>query len=352
MRAISSRLLCALAAVLIASVSSLPAQAEPIRGAGSTFAAPVIGRWAKNYETARTDGGSYTSPDWTVDYEPVGSLAGIMRLAQPEMDFAATDAPIPPADLAQRNLAQFPIVLGGVAIVTNIDGVAAGKLRLSGPVLADIFLGRLQNWSDPAIRALNPDLTLPDLRIALLHRKDGSGTTFALTEYLSSVSPEWKAKFGADTLIAWPSGTGAEGSQGIVRAVAATKGGIAYVEFGQARRASLAFATLQNRNGQFIQPDAVGFRRAAEAADWANARDFFVKLTDLSGEGVYPIAAATFVVVPRNRAAGRIARVHDLFRLAFETGADDATALGYLPLPAPLVDQIKRSWGNAARTGG
>jgi phosphate transport system substrate-binding protein len=327
--------------------------AEPIRGAGSTFAAPVIARWAKSYQEARADGGDFISPDWKVDYELVGSLGGLMRLDQPELDFAATDTPVSPDELAKRGQQQFPIVMGGVAIVTNLDGIGAGTLRLTGAVLADVYLGKIQNWSDPAIKASNPGLDLPNLRISVTHRKDGSGTTAVFTEFLSAVSLEWKQKYGSAALISWPLGTSAEGTQSVLRAVRATKGAIAYVEYGQVARANLPFASILNRSGQFVRPDQAGVQAAAAAVDWANSKDFFASLTNLPGEAAYPISAATFVVMPvASRTAARVGRVHDLFKLAFDKGSADAIALGYVPLPPDLVALIKQHWTKAVRVGG
>jgi phosphate transport system substrate-binding protein len=344
-------LVAAVATTLIGStLVGLPAQAEPIRGAGSTFAAPIITKWAQSYKEARADGGDFISPDWLLDYEIVGSMAGIMRLGQPELDFAATDVPLPADELAKRGLQQFPIVMGGVAIVANIDGLAPGALRLSGAVLADIYLGKVQNWSDPAIKAINPDLALPDLKITVNHRKDGSGTTYVFTDYLSSISADWKTKYGADLLISWPLGTSAEGSQGLLRAIKATKGSIGYVEYGQVARAGLPFAAIQNKSGQFIKPDPAGVQAAANAMDWTKTKDFFASLADQPGPAAYPISAATFAIVPINgRPAARYRRVHDLFNLGFEAGSADAAALGFVPLPAPLVEQIKAYWGKMPR---
>lgn len=344
------------AAVLAAALSfSLIAHAEPIRGAGSTFAAPVIAKWAKAYRDVRVDGGDFVSPDWTVDYELVGSLGGVMRLQQPELDFAATDAPVTPAELARHGQQQFPIVMGGVAIVVNLDGLSAqpaGTLRLSGPVLADIYLGKIQSWSDPAIKAINPDFDLPDLRIMVLHRKDGSGTTFVFTEYLSAISAEWETKYGANTLITWPLGTGVKGTQDLIRAVQATKGAIAYAEYGQAERAGLPFASIQNRSGKFVMPDPEGVQAAVTAIDWAKTEHFFASLIDQPGEAAYPISTATFAVVPvTGRSEARYRRVHDLFRLAFEKGSGDATALGYVPLPQSLAEQVKQYWDGATHAG-
>lgn len=335
----------------ITAFNGTAARAEPIRGAGSTFAAPIIAKWAQSYKDARADGGDFVSTDWLLDYEIVGSMAGIMRLAQPELDFAASDVPLPADELAKRGLQQFPIVMGGVAIVANIDGLAPGALRLNGPVLADIYLGRIQNWSDPAIKAINSGLALPDLRITVNHRKDGSGTTYVLTDYLSSISVDWKTKYGADLLVSWPLGTSSEGSQGLLRAIKATKGSIGYVEYGQVSRAGLPFAAIQNKAGAFTKPEPAGVQAAANAIDWAKTKDFFASLADQPGAAVYPISAATFAIVPINsRPASRIRRVHDLFGLAFESGGADATALGYVPVPAPLVEQIRAYWRKPPRS--
>lgn len=336
------------ALVAVAALAGLalaaPVQADPIQGAGSTFAAPIINQWSRDYEAIRIDGGDYTSPDWRVDYEPVGSLAGIMRLAQPETDFAATDAPLPPEDLAKRNLAQFPIVMGGIVVVANIDGVGAGQLRLSGPVLADIYLGKIANWSDPAIKSLNPDLALPDTPIAVLHRADGSGSTFTFTSFLSKVSQEWREKHGADTLIAWPVGRGEKGTGGLAALTAATKSGIAYLEYGQVVRAGLPFVSLQNANGAFVRPEPSAFQAGLATVTWDAARGFHADTTNLAGADAYPMAVVTYAVVPKDRGQTRINRVLDLFRVAFSQGADEASALGYIPVSPELAGRIEAYW--------
>lgn len=331
--------------VLSSGMSSGTAQADPIRGSGSTFAAPIIQKWSQNYRAARADGGEFVSTDWQVDYELLGSLAGVMRLAQPEMDFAASDQPLPPADLAKRGYAQFPIVIGGVAVVANLEGIAPGQLKLSGSVIADIYLGRIVNWSDPSIKALNPDIRLPDLPIRVLHRRDGSGTTFTFAQYLSNASGNWKQRLGADTTIAWPIGQGFEGSQGLISQLRSTRGAIGYVEYGQVRRAELPFVQVDNWTGRFVNPEAATFQATANAANWAAARDFYLYLTDVSSPDGYPITAATFAIVPRiPRSLNRARSVADLFQLSFDRGGADAIALGYVPLPAPVTEQIKTFW--------
>lgn len=336
----------AIAGVLCAAAFALcaPARAEPIRGAGSTFAAPIINQWSRDYEAARTDGGDFTSPDWRVDYEPVGSLAGVMRLAQPETDFAATDAPLPPAEIEHRGWTQFPIVMGGIVMVANIEGIGAGQLRLSGPVLADIYLGKVKNWSDPAIKALNPEVELPDAPIEVLHRQDGSGSTLSFTTFLSASSAEWKEKHGADTLIEWPLGRGEKGTGGLAAFVAATANSIAYLEYGQVVRAGLPFASLQNAAGAFIRPEPAAFQAGLGALEWDAARGFHAEQGAADASQAWPMAVVTYAIVPRDRGQGRINRVLDLFSLAFSQGADEASALGYIPVSPELVGRMETYW--------
>ncbi len=344
-------------AIVVGLVATLvlpkPAVAEPLRGAGSTFAAPIIQQWGKAYTAARADGGDFTSPDWLVDYEPVGSLAGVMRLQQAEIDFAATDTPLSPDELRKRGYRQFPVVIGGIAVVVNLGTLQPGRLQLSGAVIANIYLGAITRWSDPAIKALNPDVPLPDLAISPIFRQDGSGSTYVFSDFLASVSPEWKAKVGVDTLLKWPVGSGAEGSQGVIRAVGSRSGAIAYVESGQVSRAGLSHARIQNRDGVAVQPDTAGFQAAVTAVDWTKTDSFNAALVNQPGASAYPLTTAVFVVTPdASRSAARIARVHDLFRTAFDKGGADAARLGYVPLPPALVQQVKDSWTSTKRPGG
>lgn len=340
----------AVAAALSLMTVTAVAQAEPIRGAGSTFAAPIINQWSRDYEAVRTDGGDFTSPDWRVDYEPVGSLAGVMRLDQADMDFAATDAPLPPEDLAKRRLAQFPVVMGGIVVVANVSNVGSGQLRLSGPLLADIYLGKVGKWSDPAIKALNPNLVLPDAAIEVLHRADGSGSTFTFTSFLSKVSPEWKDKVGANTLVTWPQGRGETGTGGLAALAARTQNSIAYLEYGQVVRLGLPFASLQNQAGAFVQPEPKSFQAGLDTVAWDPARGFHADTTNLGGEMAYPMAAVTYAVFPLNRGEQRINRVIDLFRLAFTEGAGKATALGYIPVSRELANRIEAYWSSSLRS--
>lgn len=332
-------------ATLLAGV----AVAEPIRGAGSTFAAPVIAKWGRLYKDARADGGDYFTLDWSVDYEPVGSLAGVMRLQEPEMDFAATDAPLSVSEVEKRGVAQFPIVMGGIAVVANVDGIAAGSLLLDGPVLARIFAGEVKSWSDPALSALNPGVALPDREIKVLRRADGSGSTFVFTSYLSETSPDWKARFGAAPLIAWATGEGVEGTGDLIAKAAATKDSITYLEHGQVVRAGLPTAQLKNQAGAFVAPSVESFQAGLGGVAWNAAAHFVADTTNMPGAGAYPMAAVTYAVVPKNRGAERIGRVIDLFRLAYAAGAKDAAALGYIPVPAALSQQVEQYWATALR---
>jgi phosphate transport system substrate-binding protein len=332
-------------ALILGSMPASTALAQTVQGSGSTFAFPIISKWSQAYQYARADGGDFVPNDAEIDYEPIGSLGGFLRLAQPEIDFAATEAPVSPQELEKRGLAQFPVVIGGIVPVLNLDGVDAGKVKLTGELLADIYLGKIQDWSDPAIQAINPDLQLPKLRIQVIHRKDGSGSTLAWTSFLWGASEEWKSKYGADTLVSWPLGTGVEGSRGIVRAVGGTKGAIGYVEYGQVQRARLSYALVRNKSGRFVAPGQKAFQAAGASADWAQARDFHLSLIDAPGAESYPITTATFIVMHRTgRSGSRTMRTLRFFQFALEKGAADAEALGYVPLPEALVSQVKAYW--------
>ncbi len=322
-----------------------------VTGAGSTFAFPLIGRWAQLYRTAKSDGAEMVSLDIGVEYEPVGSLGGEVRVMQRAVDFGATDRPVSSEELARTGLIQFPFVMGGIAPVVNIDGVKAGELRLTGALLAEIYLGKVRNWSDPAIKALNPQSKLPDAAINVIWRSDGSGTTFNFTDYLSRSSLEWAGRIGANTQLPWPTGAGAERTQGVVAAIGRVKNSIGYVELGQVLRASLAYALLQNRAGQFVRPDAASLQAAAASADWAAARDFALMLTDAPGPQSWPIVATTFALVPKPLNA-RSREALSFFQIGLERGAGDAAALGYVALPEPLVRQVKDYWALALKPGG
>lgn len=346
-----SLMLAVLTALLLA-FSGGAAAPEPIHGAGSTFAYPAIAKWSESYLADRAGGNDITFMGSGIDYEPVGSLAGILRLSQPEMDFAASDAPLPPEELRKFGYVQFPLVMGGIVPVVNLEGVAPGALLLSGEVLADIYLGKIQNWSDPAIAAINPGLKLPDLRITVVHRADGSGSTFNWTSFLSSVSAEWKSKYGADTLITWPLGTSVERSSGVVQTVQQTKGAIGYVEFGQVARASLTYASVKNRAGQFVRPEPAAFAAAAAKAHWSADNGFYLSLVDSAEGDAYPITAVTFILMRKEPdSESRARQALWFFNYALSKGAAEAEALNYVPLPSSLIDQVKAYWAHELAYG-
>jgi phosphate transport system substrate-binding protein len=339
----------AFAGALLASLAA-PAHAEPITGAGSSFAFPIIGKWAQSYRVAKSDGAEMTPLDIGVDYEPIGSLGGEVRVTQRAADFGASDRPLSSEELQRSALIQFPIVMGGIVPVVNLDGVGPGQIRLTGALLADIYLGKIKLWSDPAIKAANPELKLPDAPISVIYRADGSGTSFNWTDYLAKASSEWRDKVGVNTQVPWPVGAGAERSQGMTEAVKRTKNAIGYVEYGQVARAGLAYAQVQNRAGAFVKPDPTSFAAAAAGAEWAKAKDFGLMLTDAPGAEAYPIVATTFALMPKPRTR-RTQEVLDFFRLSLESGAADATTLGYVPLPETLVKQVKDYWATSIKAG-
>jgi phosphate transport system substrate-binding protein len=313
-----------------------PAAAQQIRGSGSTFVFPVLAKWSQAYhETGRTG----------IEYQPIGSGAGITEIRAGVVDFSVSDAPLDGAQLLRDGLMQFPLVIGAIVPVVNLDGIAAGQLRFTGQLLADIYLGRVTNWNDPAIAAVNTDIKLPDRAILVVHRSDGSGTTYNWTDYLSKVSSEWKVRVGANTTVAWPIGASAKGNNGVADAVARVKGAIGYVEYGYAQRKNLAYGLVRNRAGNFVPPDVPGFQAATANLDWMQDRDFNVSTTDAPDAGAYPIMAASFALIhkyPRD-----IARSRDIlafFQWALENGQAMAVSLHYLPLSPPLVREIEAYW--------
>lgn len=346
-------------AAAFTAAASLPVRAQDVlggtavTGAGSTFAYPVLSKWAQGYRRWLAGGGHFpaansgledppTGP--VLDYEPIGSLAGTMRVKEAAVDFGASDVPLKPEELAKLKLGQFPIVIGGIATVVNIDGVTPGQLKLSGLVLADIFLGKIEKWSHAAIRGLNPDLKLPDAKINVVRRADGSGTTYNFTNYLSAVSPEWKDKVGSDLLVPWPVGAPAKGNDGISQTVRQVKNSIGYVEFAHALKTRLSYATLQNAAGKFVTPAPAAFQAAAANADWAKSTDFDLLLTNAPGENAYPIVATVFVLMHKNASFRRTRSAFSFFEWVLDRGADDAAQLGYVPLPQTLVAQVKAYW--------
>jgi phosphate transport system substrate-binding protein len=310
--------------------------AGDIMGAGSTFVAPVLSKWSADYSAGGGD---------AVSYERIGSGAGIASLRSGTVDFAASDAPMRPAELKRLGFVQFPLVVGGVVPVVNLEGVAPGQLRLSGTVLADIFLGRLTKWNDPVIAVLNPDLRLPGAPIIVAHRVDASGTTFNWTNYLSKVSPEWRNRVGEGLSVSWPVGVGGKGNLGVAAFVKQTPNAIGYVDFGDAQRSRLAYTLVQNRAGRYTTPGPMTFEAASAGADWSSASAFDIVITDPAEEDAWPVAATSFALMYATpRIASRTRAGLDFFRWGLTDGRRQAVELGYVPLAPPVVSQVEAYW--------
>ncbi|MBK6924251.1 MAG: phosphate ABC transporter substrate-binding protein PstS [Thermomonas sp.] len=309
-----------------------------ITGAGATFIYPLLSKWSDDYNKATGA---------RINYQSIGSGGGIAQIKAGTVDFGSSDKPLAPEELAKDGLAQFPSAVGGVVPVVNLEGLEAGKLRLTGAVLADIFLGKVATWNDPAIAALNPGLPLPSSKINVVHRSDGSGTTFNFVNYLSKVSPAWKATVGEGTSVNWPGGIGGKGNEGVAAYVKQIKGSIGYVELAYATENRMAYAGMQNAAGNWVQPSAASFAAAAASADWKNARDFSLVVTDAPGADAWPITATNFILVYKQpKDAKRTRDTLDFFKWAFEQGQAQADALHFVPLPAELVQQIEAYWAS------
>jgi phosphate transport system substrate-binding protein len=282
-----------------------------------------------------------------LDYEPIGSLGGVMRVLSGTVDFGVTDVPLLPEVVTQNSLVQFPIVMGAVAIVSNIAGVPSGALRLSGDVLARIYLGEITRWRDPAIAELNQGVPLPDAAITVVHRDDGSGTTYHFANYLAHANATWRDRVGVDTLLVWPIGQGARGNEGVGQMVRSTPNAIGYVEVGQATRLGLPIALVQNAAGKFVAPTRETLQAGSATATWDPARHFHDPRAAPDGELAYPIVATVFALMPvRPRSSARARRAIAFFRLALAERAADAATLGYVPLPEPVVAQVTQYWRN------
>ena len=308
-----------------------------VSGAGASFIFPLVSKWSADYNAATGA---------KINYQSIGSGGGIAQIKAGTVDFGTSDKPLSSEELAQAGLAQFPSAIGGVVPVVNIEGLEPGKLRLSGTLLADIFLGKIKTWNDPAIVAANPGVTLPDGKITLVHRSDGSGTTFNFTNYLSKVSADWKGKGGEGTSVQWPDGVGGKGNEGVASYVKQIKGSIGYVELAYALQNSMPYSAMQNAAGSWVQPSAETFAAAAASADWASAKDFNLVITNAPGEQAWPITATNFMLMQKKpKDAKRNQDALAFFKWAFESGQTQANELHYVPLPAELVTQIEAYWG-------
>ena len=308
--------------------------ASDVTGAGASFVYPAMSKWSSDYKTA-------TGKE--VNYQSIGSGGGIAQIKAGTIDFGSSDKPLSPDELKRSSLAQFPSVIGGVVPAFNLPGIAAGAMKLDPDVLADIFLGKITMWNDPRIVAINRGLNLPALKITVVHRSDGSGTSFNFTNYLSKVSPAWKAQVGEGTAVKWPVGIGGKGNEGVSAYVKQIKGSIGYVELAYAVQNKVAYSRLKNAAGNYVNPSDNSFAEAAASADWKTAKDFFLIVTNAPGANAWPITATNFMLVRKDGKPGTKAAV-EFFRWVYANGDAAATSLGYVPLPDALVQQIERYW--------
>ncbi len=311
-------------------------------GAGASFPAPLYAKWAADYHKAA---------GVKINYQSVGSGAGLRQIEAKTVDFGASDAPLKDEDLAKKGLVQFPTVIGGVVPVVNIQGIAAGQLKLSGQVLGDIYLGKVTHWNDPAIVALNPGVKLPEVAIAPVRRADGSGTSFIFTNYLSKVNAEWKSKVGEGTAVNWPTGAGGKGNEGVAAFVGRLANSIGYVEYAYVKQNKLTYVQMQNADGAFVAPDDGAFKAAAAGADWS--KSFYQILTNQPGKASWPITGATFILMHKSQDKPQQAAASlKFFEWAYQTGDKTASDLDYVPMPDSVKSVIVKSWGEIKDAAG
>jgi len=325
------------------SVLAMAAHADEVTGAGASFPAPIYSKWAEAYNKATSN---------KVNYQSVGSGAGIKQIVAKTVDFGASDMPLKDEDLAKDGLMQFPTVIGGVVPVINVSGVKPGQLKLTGAVLADIYLGKITKWNDAAITGLNPGVTLPDAAIATVHRADGSGTSFIFTNYLSKVNADWKAKVGEGTAVNWPgSGVGGKGNEGVSQYVQRLPNSIGYVEYAYAKQNKMDYVQLKNKEGNFVSPDDTAFKAAAAGADWT--KSFYQVLTEQAGKDAWPITGATFILMHTAQdKPGQATASLKFFDWAYANGDKAADELDYVPLPDSLKQLIHKQWASIKDTAG
>lgn len=311
-------------------------QATDITGAGATFPYPIYAKWAEAYK-AQTGIG--------MNYQSIGSGGGIKQINAKTVDFGASDMPLKPEDLEKNDLMQFPTVIGGVVPVVNVNGIDMGTLKLDGKSLADIYLGKITKWNDPALVALNKDIKLPDENITVVHRSDGSGTTFIFANYLSKVSPEWKSAVGEGTAVSWKAGTGGKGNEGVASYVQRIKNSIGYVEYAYALQNKMNVVQMKNRDGQFVKPNDISFKAAAAGAQWDKAPGFYEILTDEAGKESWPISGATFILMHKTQEKPETGKeVLKFFDWAYDKGGKLASDLDYVPMPESVVKLIRAAW--------
>jgi phosphate transport system substrate-binding protein len=319
-----------------ATIAFSSAIAADITGAGATFPYPIYAKWAEAYKNATGIG---------LNYQSIGSGGGIKQIKAKTVDFGASDMPLQASELEKEGLAQFPAVMGGVVPVINLEGIAPGQLKLTGQVLADIYLGKIAKWNAPQIASINPGVKLPSADITVVHRADGSGTSFLFTDYLSKTSPAFKSTVGAGTAVKWPTGVGGKGNEGVAANVQRVKNSIGYVEYAYAKRNKMSHTQLQNRDGQFVQPDDETFKAAAAGADWTETPGFAVVLTDQAGKNSWPITGASFVLMHKAQAdANKGREVLKFFDWAYKNGGAMAVELDYVAMPDAVAKQVREGW--------
>ncbi len=329
------------AAIVLAGSFVFTASAADITGAGATFIYPLLSKWSDDYNKATGH---------RINYQSIGSGGGIAQIKAKTVDFGSSDKPLPPAELKAAGLGQFPSAIGGVVPVVNLPGLQAGAMKLDGPLLADIFLGKITRWNDPRIAALNGGVPLPDMKITVVHRSDGSGTTFNWVNYLSKISPEWKAKVGEGTSVKWPTGVGGKGNEGVAAYVKQIRGGVGYVELSYALTNRMAYTRMKNAAGNFVNPSDETFAAAAASADWSKAVDFDLVMTNAPGENAWPVAATNFILMHKKpRDPARAKQALEFFRWSYANGDAQARALHYVPLPDALVRQVEAYWAQHYR---
>ena len=332
----------AVAGLLAASI--FPAAAVEISGAGATFPYPVYAKWADTYKKETGVG---------LNYQSIGSGGGIKQIEAKTVTFGATDAPLKGPELEKYGLVQFPMVMGGIVPVVNIDGIGAGELVLDGPTLAAIFLGTVKTWDDPAIKKLNPNAKLPSQAIAVVHRSDGSGTTFNFTYFLSEASADWKSKVGSATSVEWPVGIGAKGNEGVSNNVSQTKGSIGYVEYAYALQNKLFYTKMMNKDGKTVGPTSTAFQAAAANADWNSAPGYGVILANQPGAESWPMTAATFILVHKQPDDGAaVSEALKFFAWAYDKGDKMAEELDYVPMPKKVVGEVEKVWASQIKDAG
>ncbi len=323
-------------ALALSSAAFAAQAASTVTGAGASFPYPVYAKWASLYATETGN---------KINYQSIGSGGGQQQIIAKTVDFGASDDPMKEDKLNENGLLQFPAVIGGTVAVVNIEGIKPGQLKLTGPVLADIFLGKVTKWNDQAIASLNPGVTLPDAAIIVVHRSDGSGTTFGWTNYLSKVSPDWKAKVGEGKAVKWPTGQGGKGNEGVAAYVGQLKNSIGYVEYAYAKQNKLAWTQLKNKDGNFVQPEQKAFAAAAANADWKSAPGMGVVLTEEPGADSWPVTAATFILVHKKADKPEQTKaVLAFFDWAFKNGAKSAAEIDYVPLPEEVTKEVRAAW--------